>query len=228
MGSRSSTEMGQSRCHHNKKPRQRISGFQAGEPSIGNQLDNSFGSFTYPTHFFGDLLETLNQSCATALEVLPLDVSRAFCRPISSFTARRPWFSQPIFLAARAGAHPWKVERRGFGSAKECAHWKKFVKYGGLWVAHSSTKNGLLVAKHRNYSDHVDLWPAPNGPQKKIKGNVVTGKIAFFFLCFFFSLSLCLSLPVSPCRITVFSDASIWIRRKYSIDRVGLLLEHTA
>lgn len=90
MGSRSSTEMGQSRCHHNKKPRQRISGFQAGEPSIGNQLDNSFGSFTYPTHFFGDLLETLNQSCATALEVLPLDVSRAFCRPISSFTARRP------------------------------------------------------------------------------------------------------------------------------------------
>jgi hypothetical protein len=44
--------MGQSRCHHNKKPRQRISGFQAGEPSIGNQLDNLFGSFTY-SFFWG-------------------------------------------------------------------------------------------------------------------------------------------------------------------------------
>ena len=68
MGSQSSTEMGQSRCH-NKKPRQQISGFQAGELSIGNQLENLFGSFT---HFFGDLLETLNQSCVTALEVLPM------------------------------------------------------------------------------------------------------------------------------------------------------------
>ena len=54
------------------------------------------------------------------------------------------------------------------------------------------------MAKHRNYSDHVDLWPAPNGPQKKIKGNVVTGKIAFFFLPSFFFLSLSLCLSLSP------------------------------
>ena len=85
-------------------------------------------------------------------------------------------------------------------------------------MAHSSTKNESLIAKHSRYLDHIDLWPALNGPQKKIKANVVMGNTTIVSFSFSFLFFFSLALSVSPCRISVFLDAASWIRRKYSID----------